>query len=1433
MVAERMERPRGSLVNKVRWPIVFSIAIALLVVGYVLINISTRAQRQAVFHIQQSTAEEIALPISTYLQDAMNDLALFAQTGDLMARERAGQQAALERLQAHKQGVYDEITLLDQDGNEIAKVSRFHTFLPAELGSQADTAAFRQARMGLDYMDKETVISPHSGLPVVGIAVPVYDPVTGDVTGVLAARVSVKRMWDVVAEVEIGERGYAYVINTTGHLLAHTDLSRHLQLQGKPIDYVAVVQKVIQVGIAEPGVEEYTGLEGERIVGAYAPIEGTSWVAIVELPTAEAYASLRQMRLSLVGLLVVAVLAIAGLASWLPQRIVRPLAQLEEGAALLSSGHLDHRIALRTGDELEALGNAFNQMATQLQELIAGLEQQVAERTRALERRALQLQAAAEVARDATAVLDVEELMRTTVERITERFGFYHAGVFLLDDAREYAVLRAASSEGGQRMLERGHKLAVGRVGIVGYVAGTGEPRIALDVGEDAVFFDNPDLPETRSEMALPLKVRGQVIGVLDVQSTEEAAFTEEDVATLQTMADQLAVAIENARLFRETQERLRELSRLYGEYSATAWAELASPERPLGYVYDRVDVVPVEKLPAPALDLALQRGEPVALIEPEEAEAALAMPLKLRDQIIGALGIQEMDEAREWSPDEVALVEAVSSQVALALENARLFEETQKSVRQVRALYETSRALSSSLDEETLIRVILEAVYRTLGSEYVLIATVDETAGTIGCRHVLWRGEFDVFPEWIQMAQYPLDHPDILADIYRTGRTEIISEWDERFNREIWDKFGHERLLRVFMPIKMRDRVIGVVEVGYDKREKVRITDDEVQMLSAFMDQAAAALENARLFAEMQAEAQRRALVNEILQAATTTLDPEDVLRQAGAVISRRLRMPSGLFLWDPETETLRPVAIHDFTGADVTPSGPFVITAEMNPVMFKAVHTRQQQVLLDAPSHVRGPIVQLVRRFEIQDVAFVPLITRDRVLGLIALGRHREQPPLNEDILSFQRIIAASLSVVVENAYLFQETQAALSETENLYEASAALNAAQTYEDILSVLREHTLVGQADRNVSLNLFDRPWIGDDMPEWSIPIARWTRLPPEAVSPRYPLRAFPSASRLLRPDAPTLIEDVENDPRLDEDARALYSRRFGAHSTIFVPLVVGGQWIGYVNAIYGQPTEFPETEVRGLMSLAGQAAIAVQSIRQLERTQEALRETEALYRASRAIVVAQTPDDVLRAFTDHVVAPQIGRCVLALIDPTTPPDNPVVEIEAAWEPGVERPAVLGNRWTVSQIPLIAKMSADLMVISDVSTSPEMDEISRHVFLNVLDIKAVAIVPLLAGERHLGWLLVESLEGPYDFSAREVRLYGALAGQAAVALESMRLFEEVQRRARRERLIREVTAKVWASTDLEGVLKTTAQELSKALGTSHALVWLGTPPQVDD
>ncbi len=193
---------------------------------------------------------------------------------------------------------------------------------------------------------------------------------------------------------------------------------------------------------------------------------------------------------------------------------------------------------------------------------------------------------------------------------ISERFGFYHTGIFLLDPAREWAILQAASSKGGQRMLARGHRLRVGEVGIVGYATAYNLPRIALDVGEDAVYFDNPDLPETRSEIALPLRARGEVIGALDVQSREPDAFSDEDVTALQTLADQVAVAISNARLFQQAQESLEAQRRAYGELSHQAWRDLLRGRPNLGFLRNRQGISPAEYLWRPEMDTALAHGQ-------------------------------------------------------------------------------------------------------------------------------------------------------------------------------------------------------------------------------------------------------------------------------------------------------------------------------------------------------------------------------------------------------------------------------------------------------------------------------------------------------------------------------------------------------------------------------------------------------------------------------------------------------------------------------------------------------------------------------------------------------------------------------------------------------------------------------------------------------
>jgi GAF domain-containing protein len=340
----------------------------------------------------------------------------------------------------------------------------------------------------------------------------------------------------------------------------------------------------------------------------------------------------------------------------------------------------------------------------ELDEIRVTLEERVAERTRTLERRAGYLEATATVARSAALELDVRELLSRVVVSISEQFGFYHTGIFFLEPAGEWLALQAASSEGGRRMLARGHRLRVGE-GIVGTAAQQGRYRLALDVGKDAVFFDNPDLPETRSEVALPLQARGEIIGVLDVQSTEPQAFSDEDVAALEALADQVAVALSNARLFWEAQQALEAERRAYGEVGIEGWKDLLRARRSLGYRFARQGVVPVEQETDDA-GLASRDGEELP---------AISLPIEVLGRKLGTIVAHKPLDAGEWTLQETELMETLADRLSLALDSARLYQETRRREIQERMVSEATARMRETLDLDDVIRSATEEIVRVL----------------------------------------------------------------------------------------------------------------------------------------------------------------------------------------------------------------------------------------------------------------------------------------------------------------------------------------------------------------------------------------------------------------------------------------------------------------------------------------------------------------------------------------------------------------------------------------------------------------------------------------------------------------------------------------------------------------------------------------------
>jgi GAF domain-containing protein len=349
----------------------------------------------------------------------------------------------------------------------------------------------------------------------------------------------------------------------------------------------------------------------------------------------------------------------------------------------------------------------------ELNELRVDLEKRVEERTSELNKRATQLEAVSSVARTIASVQEIDTLLPAITRLVSQQFGFYHVGIFLLDQPSRNAVLRAANSPGGIQMLGRRHSLPLDSHSIVGYSALRGEPRIALDVGTDSVYFNNPDLPDTRSEMAIPLRVAGEVIGALDVQSTETNAFSQEDINVLTTLADQIAIAIENARLFGEARKALDESQAMFDKYTQQEWSNFARQVKPNGFLFDGKQVLPLDNNSRrEAIKAVIQTGS----LSLEKASATIAIPIKLRGQTVGVLDVRSKKGQRNWKPDEIAMLEAAAERTALALENARLVESAQRRAARERAIGDISTRIGAVGNLESILQTAVEELGRKIG---------------------------------------------------------------------------------------------------------------------------------------------------------------------------------------------------------------------------------------------------------------------------------------------------------------------------------------------------------------------------------------------------------------------------------------------------------------------------------------------------------------------------------------------------------------------------------------------------------------------------------------------------------------------------------------------------------------------------------------------
>ncbi|MBL8049783.1 MAG: GAF domain-containing protein [Anaerolineales bacterium] len=578
----------------------------------------------------------------------------------------------------------------------------------------------------------------------VQMAVPIFDSQNENIIGILRTTVNLEIFIRILELGRPGETGRTEIYLPDGRELEvhlEEDGEVELEVEDAPLDIIEMLKQnqmfmdTVHDGEQVLVAQSFLSTRDETTPASNA-LKNLGWRVVTLQSRNDALQTVANVsRISqLVGLVAIALASLLAVA--MTQYLTRPIVRLTKIAEQVSSGNLQARAEAESPDEIGTLATSFNRMTTQLSETLLNLEKRVAERTTDLEiarhqteRRANQLLAVGEISKFVNSEQNVDTLLSLITRLVSERFGFYHTGIFLIDETKQYAILQAANSEGGQAMLRRGHKLKVGESGIVGYVARFGTPRIALDVGLDAVYFNNPDLPATRSEMALPLKLRDVTIGVIDVQSDKPGAFNEDDANTLSILADQIAIAIDNARLFSQTQTTLNEVQTLYRQNLQEGWKTFSREEGMVGYIQSLSGGKKLtETVGSVEIQQALNRGETM-VTQPngKSSDSSIVVPIKLRGQVIGVMRIKAPEQDKQWTTNEINLSEAVSERLSLALENARLIQESQRQVIKEQAISEITSKIGSSINLENVLQTAVEELGRSIPGSEVIIKLKEE----------------------------------------------------------------------------------------------------------------------------------------------------------------------------------------------------------------------------------------------------------------------------------------------------------------------------------------------------------------------------------------------------------------------------------------------------------------------------------------------------------------------------------------------------------------------------------------------------------------------------------------------------------------------------------------------------------------------------------
>jgi signal transduction histidine kinase len=624
-------------------------ALILLITIPVLIGITALISSWAGSRIEananqdlQASNEALAANISSWLDLNISSLEEMVLLPAITSMQADQQRPVLQAMAQTHPYMY-LVSTTDLTGANIARND------DAKLADYSDRYWFQNARAGAP-VTFQSLIGRTSGKPALVVSAPIQDT-AGNIIGVGMFAADLTNLSEQVRVRKVGETGYIYIVDSQNNVLAHPDPAYTTDELYDMSEYPPVA--ALRQG--QKGLTTFTDENGVRW-RAYVSVLENGWGVITQQPEAEILAPVRQFQRIAIAL-ILAGAAVMLVLSWSTiRRTLLPISVLTDTASAIAAGDINRVVNVEGGDEIAVLASSFNEMTSQLRGMITSLEERVQDRTHDLE-------LAAEVGQIITEkVADLHEMLTSAVELIRARFNLYYTQVYLSDAHQKTLTLKAGTGEVGAQLLQKNHRLSINSASINGRAVIEQKPVIVADTAKSPNFLPNPLLPNTRSEMAIPLIAGGQVIGVLDMQSEIPGALNEYSLPAFEALAGQLSVAIQNANLFAQTQEAQQEVEANVRRSTQTGWQDFLNGigrSEKIGYLYNQDKVV------------TLQHAEGTP------PQQNLSVPISIMGTEVGK--IQVADDARAWTPQDVELISAAAARLSRHIESLRLLSQAEQ----------------------------------------------------------------------------------------------------------------------------------------------------------------------------------------------------------------------------------------------------------------------------------------------------------------------------------------------------------------------------------------------------------------------------------------------------------------------------------------------------------------------------------------------------------------------------------------------------------------------------------------------------------------------------------------------------------------------------------------------------------------------------------